>query len=953
MGYISVFMQKYDPKAIEPKWQQFWDDNQTYRAETDTTREKFFGLIEFPYPSGAGLHVGHPRSNTAMDVITRYHRMNGKNVLFPIGFDSFGLPTENFAIKTGRPPKEITDENIATFTRQLKALGFGFDWSRAVITSEPEYYKWTQWIFLQLYKHGLAYKTNQPINWCPKDKIGLANEEVVDGCCERCGNPVEKRNKEQWMLAITKYADKLLAGLNEVDYISRARTQQENWIGRSEGAEIDFAIKNSDQKVRVFTTRPDTLFGATYLVIAPEHALVTASQNTITNWDEVSAYADAAKRKTDMERTELQKDKTGVELKGVFAINPASGAEIPVWVADYVLGHYGTGAIMAVPAHDERDWEFAKKYGLPIKQVVGSEVGLNFENPEMRVGVYAVVQNANNEYLIQWDKKELHHRLPGGTKDGQETFTETLSREFREETGYRNFTIGEQIGSSFSNIITGKSKKEVRYERIGFVVSLLNDEQDTVVSEEDGGRFEYSWVSFERAKDLFAKNPQQTGEWEILSYYHKPAVFGEPGVAVNSDFLNGLTTAEAKAKMISWLEEKGIGERKVQYRLRDWVFSRQRYWGEPIPLVHCEQCAGWVPLPEDQLPLTLPEVEKYLPTDTGESPLAAMTDWVQTTCPQCGGPARRETDTMPNWAGSSWYFLRYLDPKNDKELASKENLTYWMPVDWYNGGMEHTVLHLLYSRFWNQFLYDIGVVPTLEPYKKRTSHGMILAKGGEKMSKSKGNVVNPDEMVDQYGADALRTYIMFMGPFDQAVEWDTNGLVGVRRFLDKVWNLQEKVSDAAVTNPKVVTQLHQTIKKVTEDIGAMSFNTSVAKLMELANAMTAETQIAKGDYQIFIKLLSVFAPHIGEELWAAHGTGGSVALALWPEFRAELAKASEVTVAVQVNGKVRAELVVSPDIAEADIKAQALAHEGVQKWLEGREPKKVIYVPGRLVSIVV
>ncbi len=813
MRYILDFMQKYDPKAIEPKWQEYWDEHQTYRAETDPSREKFFGLIEFPYPSGAGLHVGHPRSNTAMDVITRYHRMNGKNVLFPIGFDSFGLPTENFAIKTGRPPKEITDENIATFTRQLKALGFGFDWSRAVTTSEPEYYKWTQWIFLQLYKQGLAYKTNQPINWCPKDKIGLANEEVVDGCCERCGNPVEKRNKEQWMLAITKYADKLLAGLNEVDYISRARTQQENWIGRSEGVNLKFKIEGTEKTLEVFTTRLDTIFSGTFIVLAPENPLV-AELTTADNQATVDAYIKETAQKTDIERTDINKEKTGA-FTGSYAINPATDDRMPIWISDFVLGQYGTGAVFA-DAHDERDFEMAKKFGILLK------------------------------------------------------------------------------------------------------VSL---------------------------------RPADDAQWERVSKLEE--CFSAEGVLVNSAQFDGLSSAEAREKIADWLSEKGAAERKVQYKLRDWVFSRQRYWGEPIPLVHCEKCAGWVPLPEDQLPLTLPEVEKYLPTDTGESPLAAITEWVNTTCPQCGGPARRETDTMPNWAGSSWYFLRYTDPKNDKELASKEALKYWTPVDWYNGGMEHTVLHLLYSRFWNQFLFDIGVVPTLEPYKKRTSHGMILAKGGEKMSKSKGNVVNPDEMVDQYGADALRTYIMFMGPFDQAVEWDTNGLVGVRRFLDKVWNLQDKVSDSGVTNTKVVTQLHQTIKKVTDDIANMSFNTSVAKLMELANAMTAEEKIAKTDYQIFIKLLSVFAPHIAEELWAEFGDGGSVALASWPQYDVELAKSSEVTVVVQVNGKVRAELVVSPDIAEADIKAQALAHESVQKWLEGREPKKIIYVPGRLVSIVV
>ena len=798
-------MQKYDPKSIEPKWQKFWEDNQTFRVETDPSREKFFGLIEFPYPSGAGLHVGHPRSYTAMDVITRQKRMEGKNVLYPIGFDSFGLPTENFAIKTGRPPAEITDENIANFTRQLKSLGFGFDWSRAVTTSEPEYYKWTQWIFLQLYKHGLAYKANQPINWCSKDKIGLANEEVVDGCCERCGNPVEKRNKEQWMLAITKYADKLLAGLNEVDYITRAKIQQENWIGRSEGAEINFPIKDSEQKIKVFTTRPDTIFGVTFLAVSAEWAQTWFADKTPST--EISNYIAATLqgRTTAVAREEVEK--TGID-SGLKAINPVSNEEVPVWIVNYVLADVGTGAIMAVPAHDERDWEFATKFKLPKLEVVG-----------------------------------------GG------------------------------------DIATG--------------------------------------------------------------------AFAEKGMVINSDFLNGLETDEAKEKIIAQLEEKKIGNHKVQFKLRDWVFSRQRYWGEPIPLVFCENCADWIPLPESELPLTLPVVEKYLPTDTGESPIAAMTDWVKTTCPKCGGPARRETDTMPNWAGSSWYFLRYTDPKNNNELASQENLKYWTPVDWYNGGMEHTVLHLLYSRFWNQFLYDIGVVPTLEPYKKRTSHGMILAKGGEKMSKSKGNVVNPDEMVELYGADALRTYIMFMGPFDQPVEWDTNGLVGVRRFLDKVWNLQEKVSDSSVTNKKVVTQLHQVIKKVTDDIASMSFNTSVAKLMELANAMSVEEQINKTDYQILIKLLSVFAPHIGEELWSVVGDGGSVSKATWPIFDAELAKDSEITVAVQVNGKVRAELVVSPEIAEEEIKSLALANENIQKWLEGKEPKKVIYVKGRLVSIVV
>lgn len=1055
-------MNKYDPQTIEAKWQKYWEENQTFRVATDLAKEKFFGLVEFPYPSGAGLHVGHPRSYTAMDVITRQKRMEGKNVLYPIGFDSFGLPTENFAIKTGRPPAEITAENIANFTRQLKALGFGFDWSRAVTTSEPEYYKWTQWIFLQLYKHGLAYKTNQPINWCPKDKIGLANEEVVDGCCERCGNPVEKRNKEQWMLAITKYADKLLEGLNEVDYISRAKTQQENWIGRSEGAEINFSIKDSEQKIKVFTTRPDTIFGVTFLAVSAEWAEKWFADKEASK--EIKEYIATTLqgRTTAVAREEVEK--TGIN-SGIVAVNPVSGEEVPVWIVNYVLADVGTGAIMAVPAHDERDWEFASKYTeLKKKDVVLPPVFIYSVPASITIKQIEAAQN------------ELKEKKAKFFCFDQDTYEFKCSYKMEND------------------------------------VFLLDDEF-------------FRLLGLEKPKAFAAAKPEINHPFLGDGF-----IFNSCSSTLD---LNGFWSTEAKVKVIAYLEEKKIGNHKVQFKLRDWVFSRQRYWGEPIPLVHCDACADWIPLPESELPLELPKVAKYLPTDTGESPLAAMTDWVKTTCPKCGGEARRETDTMPNWAGSSWYFLRYMDPKNAKDLFTangfkfrpaieptekdktyfatfkqvyqdlekqnikvwagnrlllnglnrnlwtelrtvclvawnddkaaianylleqgytltqsfnqndlyekagvrveivpvwKENgemysltyqgakqpmlardlpevlmghlwgfsfriispeynlahyeytekhesdgqsnqekiaflsewvekinpnIRYWNQVDWYNGGMEHTVLHLLYSRFWNQFLYDIGVVPTLEPYKKRTSHGMILAKGGEKMSKSKGNVVNPDEMVELYGADALRTYIMFMGPFDQAVEWDTNGLVGVRRFLDKVWNLQEKVSDNAETSKKVVTQLHQTIKKVTDDIANMSFNTPVAKLMELVNAFSSEEQIAKTDYQILIKLVSVFAPHIGEELWSMFGVGGSVALATWPAYDAALAKDSEVTVAVQVNGKVRAELVVSPDIAEEEIKTMALTNETIQKWLEGKEPKKVIYVKGRLVSIVV
>ena len=846
-------MDKYSPKDIEPKWQKFWEDQKTFVVEEDHHKKKFYGLIEFPYPSGVGLHVGHPRPFTAMDVITRKKRMEGYNVLFPIGFDAFGLPTENYAIKTGRPPAEVTAENIANFTRQLKSLGYGFDWSRQVDTTDPEYYTWTQWIFLQLFKHGLAYKKKQPINWCPKDKIGLANEEVVNGCCERCGGPVEKRDKEQWMLAITKYADSLLEGLKEVDYIDRARVQQEHWIGRSEGVNISYDVEGLGKKVTIFTTRPDTNFGATFIALAPDGLFVNENINSFPKKEEVSAYIEQTKKKNDIERSAEGKEKTGI-FTGLYAVNSFNGLRMPLYVTDFVLGAVGTGALVGVPGHDVRDFEFAQKMGLEIIRVV---VGPN------------------------------HDKSP----------------------------------------ITSKEQ-----------------------------------------------------------------VQEESGTMVNSDFLNGLDIHVATKKIMEYIEEKGWGKRVVNYKLRDWVFSRQRYWGEPIPLVYCQACAGrmkseilqggndelshrsskeeiaedeewcvgerfnpgWIPLPESALPLELPKIEKYLPTDTGESPLAAMTDWVKTTCPKCGGEARRETDTMPNWAGSSWYFLRYMDPHNDTALASKEAMQYWTPVDWYNGGMEHTVLHLLYSRFWNQFLFDIGVVPTREPYKKRTSHGLILAKGGEKMSKSKGNVVNPDEVVAQYGADTLRTYIMFMGPFDQHVEWDESGLIGVRRFLDRVWNLQEKVAKSEIINQKseILSTLHQTIKKVTEDIDTMRFNTAIAKLMELTNEYTKQDKISSEDFEIMIKLLSPFAPHLAEELWCILGHKNSLSQEPWPTYDPALIVATEVTLAIQINGKLRDTIIVATDISEEEVKKMVLVQEKVVKHLDGRTPKKIIYVSGKLLNIV-
>ena len=803
---------KYDFTAIEKKWQTKWKDEKTFACQTgEQDKPKFYGLVEFPYPSGNGLHVGHARPYTAMDVVARKKRMDGYNVLFPIGYDAFGLPTENFAIKNHIHPAKVTHDNIANFSNQLHMLGYSFDWDRVVNTTDPSYYKWTQWIFLQLYKHGLAYKTTMPVNWCTSCKCVLANEEVVEGVCERCGSPVIRKEKSQWMLKITAYAQRLIDDLDDLDFIERVKTQQKNWIGRSTGAEVTFKATTGEDIV-VYTTRPDTLFGATYMVLSPEHALVKQwlDAGKLANADEVVAYQKVAASKSDLERTELNKEKTGVKLDGVRGINPVSGKEIPIFISDYVLSTYGTGAIMAVPAHDDRDWEFAKKFGCEIIEVVA-----------------------------------------GGEDVQKAAFT---------------------------------------------------------------------------AKD-------------------------DTGILVNSDFLNGLTVKEAIPVITKWLEEQKIGHAQVNYKLRDWVFSRQRYWGEPIPMVLCEKC-GWQPLPEDQLPLLLPEVESYEPTDDGESPISKMTDWVNTTCPCCGGPAKRETDTMPQWAGSSWYFLRYMDPHNDKALASPEALNYWSPVDWYNGGMEHTTLHLLYSRFWHKFLYDIGVVPTKEPYHKRTSHGMILGEGGEKMSKSRGNVVNPNDIIEQYGADTMRTYIMFIGDFEKAAAWSANGVKGCKRFLDRVWNLatdQEhtgdeysKVNEAAV---------HKAIKKVSEDIEAMKFNTAIATLMALVNDFYANGA-SRGDMKALLLMLSPFAPHMCEELWEMAGYGGQVCLQPWPEYDESKTVAATAKMAVQVSGKVRANIEVPADAADADIVSAALAEPKIAKLAEGMELVKSIVVRGKLVSLI-
>ena len=797
----------YNHREVEGKWQKVWDDEKAFKTSDDYSKPKYYALVEFPYPSGQGLHVGHPRPYTALDIVARKRRMQGYNVLYPMGWDAFGLPTENYAIQNHIHPRVVTENNVKRFKGQLHALGYSFDWEREINTTDVNYYKWTQWIFLKLFHAGLAYKSEMPINWCTSCKVGLANEEVVNGVCERCGSEVVRRVKSQWMLKITDYADKLIQGLDTVDYVERVKVSQKNWIGKSTGAEVDFILKGKEDKLTVYTTRPDTLFGVTYMVMSPEHPFIDKYKDEIKNWEDVVAYREMAARKSDFERTELAKNKTGVMLDGLMAVNPVNKKEIPVWISDYVLMTYGTGAIMAVPAHDERDWEFAKKFDMPIIEVVaGSPVDVN-----------------------------------------EAVYTDVAS-----------------------------------------------------------------------------------------------------GTLVNSDFLDGLSVADAKKKIVEFLTQKGIGHEKTNFKLRDWVFSRQRYWGEPIPIVHCDKC-GFVAIPESELPLELPEVESYMPTDNGESPLAAMTDWVNTTCPHCGGPAKRETDTMPQWAGSSWYFLRYTDPSNDQALAGREALEYWMPVDWYNGGMEHTTLHLLYSRFWHKFLYDEKAVPCPEPYLKRTSHGMILGSNGEKMSKSRGNVVNPDDIVREYGADTLRTYEMFIGAFDLSASWSEDGVKGCRRFLERVWKLQDIVTDGEGYTSDMEVKMHQTIKKVSNDFENLKYNTAIAAMMALINDFYKKNAVSRGEFRTLLTLLNPVAPHITEEIWQNMGFEGRLYQTSWPSFDEAKTQEATVEIAVQINGKTRATLVINK--SEEKDAVIAKAKEAVAEKLTGTIVKE-IYVPGRIVNLV-
>lgn len=971
-------MKNYDHKKIEKKWQKEWEKKKVYQASNKSKKPKFYSLIEFPYPSGDGLHVGHPRPYIGMDVISRKKRMEGFNVLYPIGWDAFGLPTENYAIKTGLDPRVVTKKNSDNFRRQIQSIGISFDWSREVNTTDPKYYKWTQWIFLQFFKKGLAYKKKMMINWCPKDKIGLANEEVVSGACERCGTQVEKREKEQWMLAITKYADRLDKDLDTVDYLPQIKLAQRNWIGRSEGAEIEFSCfassdfsslrtakpnsslvktRGSYTNIKVFTTRPDTIFGATFIAVAPEVAR------------EITGRDFGIKVDTDREN----KEKIGIDT-GLKAKNPASGEMMPVFAVNYVSADYGTGAIMGVPAHDERDFEFAKKYNLPIKQVIEplfiSTSGNDAIHKDLpfieREAISVIVKHWSlDKYLcLKWKKVDWGTFVTGGVEKGQSP-EQAARAEIEQETGYFNLKLVKEFGSFHSKFFH-VPKNVNRFAHLHCLYFELENGEQKETTNEEKEKHEVLWIE-EKNIINFLTPEGQRHQWGIFK--REEGIYTGEGILINSGQFSGLDSEKAKSEIVKFVDGKG----KITFKLRDWVFSRQRYWGEPIPVVHCEKC-GIVPLPEKDLPLELPKVKNYQPTDSGESPLANISKWVNTKCPKCKGKAKRETDTMPNWAGSSWYYLRYTDPKNKKAFADNKNLKYWTPVDWYNGGNEHTTLHLLYSRFWHKFLFDLKLVPTPEPYMKRTSHGLILGEGGIKMSKSLGNVINPDDIVNRFGADTLRLYEMFMGPFDQKIAWSEEAIVGPRRFLEKVWKigfkaLEEENSVSRKSHPvlregssaqnfsasvpnKINKLLHKTIKKVSEDIESMHFNTAISAMMILATEMEKGDKIELEDYKKFLQILAPFAPHITEEFWRILGKKTTISLSAWPLWDESLILDEELKIVVQVNGKVRGEILISSNISEEEIKQKVLMNQVILKHIGGREVKKIIYIKNRLINIV-
>lgn len=933
---------------VEKKWQEYWENHHTFEAHIDKSKEKYYYLVEFPYPSGAGLHVGHVRSYTALDTLARKKRLMGYNVLFPMGWDAFGAPAEQYAIKNHIHPSIAVKENIKTFKSQIEKLGISFDWSREFATTDPEYYKWTQWQFLQFFKHGMAYKAKKNINWCPKCKMGLSNEDSSGGVCERCGTQVVQKEKEQWMLRMSDYAEDLIDGLNDTDFQERTKVAQINWIGKSTGAEVDFKLKQVNEKLTVYTTRPDTLYGVTFMVIAPEHPYVDLYSGLIKNMNEVIDYREQTNKKTEFERTQLVKDKTGIKLEGLSAINPINNKEIPIYISDYVMMNYGTGAIMAVPAHDTRDYDFAKKFGIDIIQVLEEETGTPHSDESMKNSIVAIVYDEKQDkYLtINWGNNG-GRLFVGGTIKENESSLECAIREIAEETGYTDISL---VKTAFKINHHYYAYNKDKYFNIQATPFLFTLNSDKMVSQnlDDDEKFKVEWVS----KDIIQKEIVDELHKKSFEYtVNETAMVGD-GIHINSDVLDGLHKEEAISKMISYLEEKGIGRKKTNYKLQDWIFTRQRFWGEPIPLIYCDDC-GWVAVPDEDLPVLLPNVAEYEPTDDGESPLARIDEFVNTTCPHCGKPAKRETDTMPNWAGSSWYWLRYMDPHNDKEFASREALEYWGKVDWYNGGMEHATRHLLYARFWNQFLYNIGLVPNKEPFKVRASHGMILGEGGVKMSKSLGNVINPDDIVAEYGADTLRTYEMFIGDYEKEATWSEQGLNGCKRYLDRVVRLGEKVNDSLEYSSELEKDIHKTIKKVTEDIDALKFNTAVSSLMILLNKMEKMDSISKKDYRTYLTLLNPIAPHITEELNEEYQLGSAICESSWPSYEEDKLVDSEKEIAVQVNGKVRATILVHIDDTDDIIKEKALSEDNVKKHIEGKEIVKIIVIKGKIVNIVV
>jgi len=936
---------------IESKWQKYWEEHETFIAKNNEEKEKYYYLIEFPYPSGAGLHVGHVRSYTALDIMARKKRMMGYNVLFPIGWDAFGAPAEQYAIKNHIHPKKAVEENIKTFKGQIQKLGISFDWSREFSTTDPEYYKWTQWQFLKFFEKGMAYKAKKNINWCPKCKTGLSNEDSSGGVCERCGTEVVQKEKEQWMLRMSDYAEDLIEGLKDTDFQEKIKTAQINWIGKSTGAEVEFQIKEIDEKLKIYTTRPDTMFGVTFMVIAPEHPYIDLYSGLISNMNEIIDYREKANKKTEFERTQLVKDKTGVKIEGLTAINPVNGKEVPIYISDYVMMGYGTGAIMAVPAHDQRDYDFAKKFGIEVIPVIEKITGEPHENENYKESIVAIIHDKKNDKFLTLNWKDKGGRLfIGGTIQEEETPEECAIREIKEETGYTDIQL---ISTTFPvnhHYYAYNKDKYFEIEATGLYFELLSDKKEDIKLDEDEKNcFSIEWIDKKQVEKEVVEELHRT----IYDYAVCHIPFTGDGKMINSDFLNGLTNKkEAISKMIDYLEKEELGTKKTNYKLQDWIFTRQRFWGEPIPLVHCDDC-GWVAVPYEELPVELPDVAEYEPTDNGESPLAKITDWVNTTCPKCGKPAKRETDTMPNWAGSSWYWLRYMDPKNDKEFASMDALRYWGQVDWYNGGMEHATRHLLYARFWNQFLFNNGLVPFKEPFKVRAAHGMILGEGGVKMSKSLGNVINPDDVVKNYGADALRTYEMFIGDYEKEASWSEQGLKGCRRFLDRVIKIADRLNDSFEFTESVENLIHKTIKKVTEDIDDLKFNTAVSALMILLNELEKQDTISKKDYRTLLLLLNPFAPHITEELNEQYGLGKVLCESSWPTYDPQKLVEETKSIAVQVNGKVRATIEINVENTEDEIKEKALNEENVKKHIDGKEIIKVIVIKGKIVNIVV